>query len=303
MIISEYVEMELTNRTHNKLIKKYNLNKKLKIGDIAKISISILSKSSHYEIQITCDYCNKLLTVPYKRYNLNTKVVNKYACSSKDCSNQKIKDVCQVKYGVDNPFQSEEVKNKIKETLVEKYGVEHPMFMEETKDKIKKTCFEKYGVTSYTKTDEFKEKTIKTNLDKYGVEYECKTKNGQLKRKLTRIARVLQIPDDKVNEYRKYRLKVNRMLQRNKKIILENWDGNDYYDGEYIRYNFNLPTYDRCYPHFDHRISVAYGFKNEIDYKIIGSVDNICLTKQHLNGLKKEMNDKEFKEFINKKRG
>ena len=71
MIYSEYVEITLTNRTHSKLIKKYNLNKELRIGDIAKIPLSILSKSSHYEIDIKCDYCGVSLRVPYKRYNLN----------------------------------------------------------------------------------------------------------------------------------------------------------------------------------------------------------------------------------------
>lgn len=97
---------------------------------------------------------------------------------------------------------------------------------------------------------------------------------------------------------------MNWILQRNKKIILENWDGFDYYDGDYIKDNFNLNINDRLYPHFDHKISVAYGFKNNIDYEIIGSIENICITKQCLNGLKKEMNEDEFKLFLDKiKRG
>lgn len=171
MIVSDYVEMLLTNRTFKKLIKKYKLSSDLKEGDITKIPITKLAKSSHYEIDITCDYCNKELRVPFKRYNLSTKVVNKYACSSVECSNQKIKDVCQSKWGVNNPFQSGEVKEKIKKTLVEKYGVEHPMFMEQTKDKIKMTCLERYGVNSYTKSDECKEKIKSTCLERYGVEH------------------------------------------------------------------------------------------------------------------------------------
>lgn len=97
MIISEFVEMTLTNRTLKKLVKRYKLSSDLREGDIVKISLNVLSKSSHYEIDISCDYCNKLLKVPFKRYNLSTKLINKYACSSIECSNQKIKDVCQVK--------------------------------------------------------------------------------------------------------------------------------------------------------------------------------------------------------------
>jgi hypothetical protein len=171
MILSENVEMVLSNRTYKKLVNAYNLSEEYKIGDVVKIPISILSKSSHYEIDITCDYCGKELKVPYKRYNLNTKVVNKYACASKDCSNQKIKDVCQVKYGVDNPFQADFVKDKSKKTIKEKWGVEHQMYVDEIKNKIKETCLERYGVDSYLKTDESREKIKSTCLKKYGVEH------------------------------------------------------------------------------------------------------------------------------------
>jgi uncharacterized alkaline shock family protein YloU len=189
MIISDFVEMELTNRTFKKLVKKYKLSPDLKEGDFAKISIKDLSKSSHYEIDITCDYCGKELRVSFKRYNLSTKLVNKYACSSIECSNQKIKDICQAKWGVDNPFQSGEVKDKIKETLVKKYGVEHPMYMEQTKDKIKKTCLERYGETNYTKTEDYKIKTIDTNLKKWGVEWTLQSEEIREKGKKSNLER------------------------------------------------------------------------------------------------------------------
>ena len=301
MIISEEIELVLGIKNHTFLKKKYNLSESLKPGDLVMVPLDILNKSSHFLVDVSCDYCGKELKVPFKRYNLSTKVVNKYSCSSKECSNQKIKDVCQSKYGVDNPFQSEEIKDKIKESLLEKYGVQHPMFMKKTKDKIKETCLERYGVDSYNKTDECKEKIIKTNLEKFGVKYELLLPEGQEKRKNTRIERGNQIPDELVNDYRKYRLIVNRHLQRNKKFIIENWNGLDYYDGELITDNFNLYPKDRLYPHFDHKISVAYGFKNNINPDKIASIDNICITKQWINGLKKEMNEYEFKEFLNKK--
>ncbi len=297
MLLSKDVEIVLTNRTITNAIKRYNL-KNVNVGDSVKIPINEVPTSSHYIVEVTCDYCNKLLSMPYKRYNLNTKVVNKNACSNTECSNQKIKDVCQKKWGVDNPFQVDEIKNKIKETLNEKYGVEHPMFLEETKDKIKETCLERYGETNYTKTEEYKIKTIKTNLEKYGTEYSTQTEEGQLKRKITRIERGLQIPDQLVNEYRKYRLIINRSLQRNKKSILDSWDGYDYYDGEFIKDNFNLNQNDRLYPHFDHKISAIYGFKNNINPDIISDISNICITKQWINCLKKEMNEDEFVIFF-----
>lgn len=176
MIKTKFVEVELSVRNAKKTIKNYDLVKELKPGDIAKIPISKLAKHSRLNVEVCCDYCGKLFNVPFKRYNLSTKDIKKVSCSNKECSNQKIKDVCQYKYGVDNPFQDKKVKSKIKRTMVDKYGVEHPMHLESTKDKIKKTSLEKYGVDSYVKTDEYREKTIKTNLEKYGVEYSMQNK-------------------------------------------------------------------------------------------------------------------------------
>lgn len=302
MLISKYVEIILDNRNFLKLKNKYNISDIFKIGDLYKISLDDLTKGSKHIVDVSCDYCKIEFKMPYKRYNLSIKDVNKISCNNKECSNQKIKDVCQIKYGVDNPFQNNSIKEKIKETLNEKYGVDHPMFIQKTKDKIKSTCLKKYGFTSYTKTNDYKDKSIKTSMNKWGVEHHSKTIEGQLKRKNTRIKNGLQIPDELVSEYRKYRLVVNRSLQRNKKIILENWNGYDYYDNEYIIENFNLNKNDRLYPHFDHKISVAYGFKNGINPEIIADVGNICITKQWINGLKKEMNETEFITILNNKK-
>ena len=113
MLISKEVEIKLGQKNYTFLKKKYNLDKNLKSGDTIIIPIEKLSKGSNLLVIVSCDYCGIELKVPYKRYNLNTKIVNKYACSNKECSNQKIKDVCNVKYGVDNPSKSDIVKEKI----------------------------------------------------------------------------------------------------------------------------------------------------------------------------------------------
>lgn len=298
MIISKEVEVVIGNRNF-KYYKElgYQFNK---VDDIIVAKIEHLTSGSHANVDIKCDYCGKELKVPYKRYHLNTKVVSKYACSGKECSNSKIKDVCNVKYGVDNPFQSEEVKRKTRETLMSKYGVEHPMYLEATKDKIKDTCLERYGVDSYNKTTECVEKIKATNLKKYGVEFSSNIKGGQEKRKTTRVERGLQVPDELVSDYRKYRLSVNRITHRLKKEIINKWDGFDYYDGEYIKEYFNLNPNDRNYPQLDHKISVIYGFYNQIDPEDIGKITNICITKQWINGLKKEKCELEFIEEFKK---
>lgn len=300
MLITTEIEMILGSRNSTTLKKKYNLDKKLGPGDLIKIPIDQLSKSSHYIVDVSCDYCDKQLKVPYKRYILNTKVVNKYACSSKECSNQKIKDVCNIKYGVDNPFQSEDVKKKTKDTLIKKYGVEHPMYLQSTKDKIKDTSIERYGVDSPMKSKSVKDKIKDTCIKKYGVDHQSKTKEGQESRKSTRIKNGNQVPDNLVTAYRKYRLSVNRITYVLRNKIIDEWDGYDYYDGEYIRNNFNLNPNDRNFPHFDHKISVIFGFYNNLDPREIGGIDNVCITKQWINGLKKEKCADEFIKWFKK---
>ncbi len=299
MIISKEVEITVGSKNYTSLENKYGL-KNLNPGDVIKIPIDKLSKGSNFVVKISCDYCGDILVVPYKRFNLRTKDIRKYACSKVDCSNQKIKDVCLVKYGVENPFQSEFVKNKTKESLNLKYGVSHPMQSDEIKNKIKNTCFEKYGVTNYMKTEECKEKIRETCTLKYGVDHSSKTKEGQEKRKNTRISNGSQLPDHLVEPYRLYRREVDKIYNRKRKEILENWDGIDYYDGEYIRDNFSLPCSDRNYPSYDHKISSYYGFLNNIPPNIIGDISNVCITKNWINGLKGEKCEEEFIKEIKK---
>jgi len=61
-------------------------------------------------------------------------------------SQDKSKNTCLERYGVENPFQNEEIKEKMRETWLEKYGVDHPLKSEIVKNKAKETCLERYNV-------------------------------------------------------------------------------------------------------------------------------------------------------------
>ena len=93
-------------------------------------------------------------------------------------------------YGVESPFQLEEVRKKIKLTNIEKYGFEYAMQNSEIQEKTKQTKLEKYGLPYYLNIDkknktnleryntiypqlneEIIEKTKQTNLERHGVEY------------------------------------------------------------------------------------------------------------------------------------
>jgi hypothetical protein len=90
-------------------------------------------------------------------------------CTKKN-SLYKIKQTNISKYGVENTFQSEEIKNKIKQTNLTKYGVENTFQSEEIKNKIKQTNLIKYGVEYSFQSEEIKNKIKQTNLGRYGVE-------------------------------------------------------------------------------------------------------------------------------------
>ncbi len=78
------------------------------------------------------------------------------------------------------------------------------------------------------------------------------------------------IPDSVKNNFELYKNEVWKYTYRIKKKFIENWNGFDYYDFEYIKDNYYLNYNDSNYPTIDHKISIFYGFKNKINPSVIG---------------------------------
>lgn len=95
------------------------------------------------------------------------------------CKLDRSKETNLEKYGVDNPFKSEEIKHKIKESCMEKYGVDHHLKNKEILEKVKKTNKEKYGVEFVFHTEESFINSRKTMMEKYGVDSYLKTETFQ----------------------------------------------------------------------------------------------------------------------------
>lgn len=89
-----------------------------------------------------------------------------------------------------------------------------------------------------------------------------------------------------LDKFKIYRRKVDRLTKKVKSILLEKWNGYDYYDGEYILDNFNLKYTHGDYPTVDHKVSVYYGFINNIPPEEICQIDNLCFTKRRINSTK-----------------
>ena len=269
MIISKYIEIKL-GKNYTIILKKYNINEDYKYGDIINVPIDKISHGSSIIIDVSCDYCDDILHIPYKRYVNATKNIDKYSCSKKECASKKIKDVNQSRYGVDNVFQLESIKDKIKESLIEKYGVEHPMYSDEVKDKMKNTNIERYGVDNYTKTSEYHEKTKKTNLEKYGVEFPLQNKDVMEKVKKTNIIKYgveytsqNKLVRDKVikSNIERFGVKCNLQSEDSKSKIrktnIEKYGKDNHTKSEIFRIsqNFKISSDDNYIKYIDDRIS------------------------------------------------
>ncbi len=157
----------------NAKFKKYYEDKGYKytkMKDEFDVDVKDLPLSSKSMVLVKCDYCGKEFQKRYQNYNSerNKRVIKKDCC--KQCSTLKRKEYNLQKYGVENVFQSKEIKDKIRQICLEKYGVENYTQTNEYKEKSRQTCLEKYGVENYTQTNEYKEKSRQTCLEKYGVE-------------------------------------------------------------------------------------------------------------------------------------
>lgn len=337
---------------------KYYLRKKYicEIGDIISVDTNTMAKMSHNKVIAICDICKSERELTFSKYNKNKERQDYYSCSK--CSDEKRKITNIKKYGVENAFKREDVKennrkwmasdefkNKSKESLIEKYGVDSYSKTNEfknmisefnidnyesLKEKRESTCLERYGYKSILEipnlvaesmnkkygasasflVKEIKEKIQNVNFEKFGhispfgnkeVQEKAKDKvleiygvdnvwkNKEMIQIMLNKKRELGIyykNEELRNKYTEYRRKVVYLTKLNKDELVNNWDGNDFYTGIYIRDNFNLNCNDSNYPTIDHKMPVIYGFLNNLKIEELSNIKNLCWTTR-ANNLKK----------------
>jgi hypothetical protein len=198
----------------------------------------------------------------------------------------------EVKYGSYSPMKNEDVIKLGKLTKLINHGNENYNNIEKIKrfwNEVEQTYID--NVVSKTKNTKLinhddenynnPEKMIKTKIEKYGFyftnhekAYDTKVKNGIIK------------TGDILKDWQFYRREVARFTRKNKKHLYENWNGHDYYDNELIKGYLSHTHTHRFYPTIDHKISVYFGFMNNISPEEIGSLDNLCITKRYINSMK-----------------
>ena len=272
------------------------------------------------------DTCQKCKTVKRKKTMLEKYGVE-HALQNKKFM-KKAKNTMLEKYGAENSANSIEIQEKNKKTIREKYGVEYITQSKEFKDTSKKTkkekygneyynnhnqiketkkeiynnenfnnreksnetCLEKYGVENVSQSDIIKNKKKQTSFKNYGLEHPLKT--FEVMEKLRNTSRWTKIEDRE--DFYKYYLLVCKYTLKNKKELINNWNGNDYYTNEFILENFNLNSNDKNYPTIDHKNSIKYGFDNNITAEELSKINNLCITTRSNNSSKGEKIETEF---------
>jgi hypothetical protein len=80
--------------------------------------------------------------------NISQDELNKRISIGRKNAQHQIEETNLAKYGVRNPFQSEEVKEKIRATCLQKFGVNHPQQNASVRNKTITTNFERYGTNN-----------------------------------------------------------------------------------------------------------------------------------------------------------
>lgn len=285
MIVDKYIKIR-TNSSNMKHYrdKGYLINK---ANEFIEVLVDDLPSSSHVKIMCQCSKCIKIKEVTYHNYKRQTKD-SYYVCF--DCQFYKSEESFISKYGVKHAMDLPGMQNKVEETNIKKYGVKSPLCLKEVRDKAFEGCD---NITNISQLEHIKEIKRLKSMKKYGTNtpLQDETIINIIRQKLIESGRYHQYD---VNKYSDYRRIVDNLTKRNKKKLLEDWDGYDYYDKSYIKDNYILESNDSNYPSIDHKTSVMYGFINNIDPEIIGSIENLCITKRFINSMKFVMNEDEF---------
>jgi hypothetical protein len=134
------------------------------------VKVKDLMPGSSIKISSICDVCGSENLNSFKDYYVYTNgLTEKYYCNK--CNKSKSKETCLKRYGVENPMQSNLIKDRLRKSVVDKYGVDHFSKTDIYKEKFKNTCLERYGVDNPFESDLIKEKIIQTNIKNIGVSY------------------------------------------------------------------------------------------------------------------------------------
>ena len=121
MLITKELNVRIAGNVRDYYIKN---NIEVNFNQVNTLPINLVNPQSHLLVEAKCDICDKEVKIQYRRYNQSISRGGYYTCSSK-CSTEKRKLTFVNKYGVENPFKTDNFKEKSKQSYLKKYGAEH----------------------------------------------------------------------------------------------------------------------------------------------------------------------------------
>jgi arsenate reductase-like glutaredoxin family protein len=307
-------------RTKKELMEKHGVSNIAQVPIVKKkIKGTMLERYGSETYMASDDALNKRTETMLERYGVDNPLksdfikerakktnIERYGVEwtlASDSIRERIKSTNIERYGEETPSKNDLVRNKMISTNEEKWGGRSPMCNPEVKEKSRNTLMENYGVDSPLRSEDVKDRLKNTNLERLGVEYPSQSREVMDKiiksGKETKIRNGTMIADEDLSDWFLYRKNVKNLTNQAKSRLFEEWDGHDYYDGEYIKDNLHKKMYnDYEYPTIDHKISVIYGFNNDMSPEEIGSIENLCITKKGINSSKSFLIEEDY---INKK--
>lgn len=113
-----------------------------------------------------CPICGKETKFLYISFGYQKFCGNKCSMASEDTQN-KLKNTCLERFGVEHAAQNESIKKKIVDNAITKYGGMGNA-SESSLKKYQETCLERYGDTSPSRTEIIKNKIIQNTIFKHG---------------------------------------------------------------------------------------------------------------------------------------
>lgn len=184
---NQLIKVKITRRNYEHY---RNLGYDVQFKDIIMVPPEHLTVGSHDSVLVICDVCGESMIREYKtyishrKYGIDTCIkcktqkckstnVLRYGCEN-PMQSEKIREKAKMtmfeRYGVVSPAQSEEVQKKMKETTMQHYGVEYAAQSEVIQERMKNTCLNKYGVIHFSQTQQYKEKMAETCQERYGAD-------------------------------------------------------------------------------------------------------------------------------------
>ena len=282
-----------------------------KCYDVLKVKYNKYYKSTNkLKDSYFCKKCNhikaketKLKKYGDENYNNNKKAketkLEKYG-DPNYTNRVKAAETCYVKYGVDNVSKLDIVKESKVKTNLKNWGVQNPFQSEQIKEKIKKICIDRYNSEYYIKSDlariKYKEFCDKIGVDHYSKSSEFKDKFKQTC--LVRWGKSTNLINDEVKEKIKitnlerygfdHAMKNKDVSLLNTKSLIESRYNYFYKLGyEYIEYDYDLKNYKLKNIKCQHIFEINYDlFRSRIKYK--NSSCLICYPRQELSSIKEK---------------